>query len=205
MMRRSQASAIDVASLRAIQGKRKHALIERGEEIRCTSVQGGDCHQCFPIHVAQTKIIQFAIFHTSRSTRALAELAMTQGIPFLGRRRRSLRSDFSTAVHTAATRAYVRTFGRVRDAGRRASPGKALFRPSETLTLRSATDRPGPFAALRDRRYERAGRARKRSSAEGVRSSRKLVACGWALYPIGRPIIAGKRLAHRIADASDQG
>jgi len=79
-----------VASLRAIQGKRKHALIERGEEIRCTSVQGGDRHQCFPIHVAQTKIIQFAIFHTSRSTRALAELAMTQRIPFLGRRRRSL-------------------------------------------------------------------------------------------------------------------
>ena len=27
-------------------------------------------------------------------------------------------SDFSTAVHTAATRAYVRTFGRVREAGR---------------------------------------------------------------------------------------
>ena len=79
-----------VASLRAIQGKRKHALIERGEEIRCTSVQGGDRHQCFPIHVAQTKIIQFAVFHTSRSTRALAELAMTQRIPFLGRRRRSL-------------------------------------------------------------------------------------------------------------------
>jgi len=61
-----------VASLRAIQGKRKHALIERGEEIRRTSVQGGDHHQCFPIHVAQTKIIQFAVFHTSRSKRALA-------------------------------------------------------------------------------------------------------------------------------------
>jgi len=50
-----------VASLRAIEGKRKHALIERGEEIRCTSVQGGDRHQCFSIHVAQTKIVQFAV------------------------------------------------------------------------------------------------------------------------------------------------
>ena len=79
-----------VASHRAIQGKRKHALIERGEEIRCTSVQGGDRHQCFPLHVAQTKVIQLAVFHTSRSTRALAELAMTQRIPFLGWRRRRL-------------------------------------------------------------------------------------------------------------------
>src|SRR5271165_3601994 len=50
-----------VASLRAIQGKCKHALIERGEEIRRTSVQGGDRHQCFPIHIAQTKIIRFTL------------------------------------------------------------------------------------------------------------------------------------------------
>src|SRR6516225_3367053 len=41
-----------VANLRAIEGKCKHALVERGEEIRRASVQGGNRHQYLPIQVA---------------------------------------------------------------------------------------------------------------------------------------------------------
>jgi hypothetical protein len=50
-----------VTNLRAIQGKRQHAITERGEEIRRASVQGGDSHQCFPIRVAQIKLIQLTV------------------------------------------------------------------------------------------------------------------------------------------------
>ena len=46
-------------------------------------------------------------------------------------------------------------------------PCWSAFRPSATIAGRSAFDRPRPISALRDRSYERAVKARKRSSAEG--------------------------------------
>ena len=71
MMRRSQASANDSPAPAAGPGRaasvgfgilnRAPALVERGEEIRRTGVQGGESHQCFSIYVAQTKIIHFAV------------------------------------------------------------------------------------------------------------------------------------------------
>jgi hypothetical protein len=79
--RLSHSARHGVASLRAVQGKRKHALIERGEEIRRTSVQGGDSHQCFPIHVAQTKIFQFSVNSHVLVLRRLGTFVMTQRSP----------------------------------------------------------------------------------------------------------------------------